>query len=155
MWQTCRRSLHLRRVGMKNSGNVSEKVLAQSGLILIPTCRRIYMIVVQWAERPHRSPKLHPSIEQYLEVLHTKRCARATLKVVRQNLTHSIVRWEYTRRRTLDPVLLRYKDLRDWRLACQRDDGAAPATINRGLASLHGYCQWTILCHLLTEETTS
>jgi len=95
---------------------------------------------------------LHPSLEQYLEVLHTKRRAPATLKVVRQDLTHFIVWWEHTRRRTFDPVLLRHEDLRDWRLVRQRDDGAAPATINRGLASLRGYCQWATLYHLLTEN---
>lgn len=49
-------------------------------------------------------------------------------------------------------MLLRYEDFRDWRLARQRKDGAAPATINRGLASLRSYCQWATLCHLLTEN---
>ena len=95
---------------------------------------------------------MHPSIEHYLEVLHTKRRAPATLKVVHQDLTHFVVWWEHTRRRTFDPVLLRYEDFRDWRLARQREDGAAPATINRGLASLRGYCQWATLGHLLTEN---
>lgn len=95
---------------------------------------------------------MHSSLEQYLEVLHTKRRAPATLKVVRQDLTHFIVWWEHTRRRTFDPALLRHEDLRDWRLARQRDDGAAPATINRSLASLRGYCQWATLAHLLTEN---
>jgi site-specific recombinase XerD len=95
---------------------------------------------------------VHASIEQYLEVLHTKRRAPATLKVVRQDLTHFTAWWERTRRRTFDPALLRHEDLRDWRLARQRDDGAAPATINRGLASLRGYCQWAALSHLLTEN---
>jgi len=98
---------------------------------------------------------LHPSLEQYLDVLHTKRRAPATLKVVRQDLTHFVAWWEHTRRRTFDPALLRHEDLRDWRLARQRDDGAAPATINRGLASLRGYCQWATLGHLLTENPAS
>lgn len=95
---------------------------------------------------------MHSSIEQYLKVLHTKRCVPATLKVVRQDLTHFVAWWEYTRRRTFDLSLLRHEDLRDWRLARQRDDGAAPATINRSLASLRGYCQWAMLSHLLTEN---
>jgi len=95
---------------------------------------------------------LHSSLEQYLEVLHAKQRAPATLKVVRQDLTHFIAWWEQTRRRTFDPALLRHEDLRDWRLARQRDDGAAPATINRGLASLRGYCQWAKFAHLLTEN---
>jgi site-specific recombinase XerD len=95
---------------------------------------------------------LHTSLEQYLEVLHTKRRAPATLKVVRQDLTHFVAWWEHMRRRTFDPVLLRHEDLSDWRFARQCNDGAAPATINRGLASLRGYCQWATLTHLLTEN---
>jgi hypothetical protein len=73
--------------------------------------------------------------------LYTKRRASATLKVVRQDLIHFAAWWEHTRRRTFDPALLRHEDLRGWQLARQRDDGAAPASINRSLASLHGYCQ--------------
>jgi site-specific recombinase XerD len=91
---------------------------------------------------------MHPSIEQYLTVLHTRRRAPATLKVVRQDLTHFVRWWEQTRRR----ALLRHEDLRDWQVVRQRDDGAAPATINRGLASLRGYCQWATMGHLLTEN---
>ncbi len=112
------------------------------------------MVVVKWTQIPHGKGdlELHSSIEQYLEVLHTKRRAPATLKVVRQDLIHFVAWWEQTRRRTFDPALLRHEDLRDWRLARQRDDGAAPATINRGLASLRGYCQWATFSHLLTEN---
>src|SRR2546430_14948450 len=99
--------------------------------------------------------ELHSSIDHYLVVLHTKRRAPATLKVVRQDLTHFVTWWEHTRRRTFDPSLLRHEDLRDWQLARQRDDGAAPATINRGLASLRGYCQWATFSHLLTENQRS
>ncbi len=95
---------------------------------------------------------MHSSLEQYLEVLHAKRRAPATLKVVRQDLTHFIAWWEQIRQRTFDPALLRHEDLRDWRLARQWDDGAAPTTINRSLASLRGYCQWATLAHLLTEN---
>ncbi len=95
---------------------------------------------------------MHSSIEQYLQFLQKKRRAPGTLKVVRQDLTHFVIWWEHTRRRSFDPVLLRYEDLRDWQVARQRDDGAAPATINRGLASLRGYCRWAMACHLLTEN---
>ncbi len=113
---------------------------AQRNLIFIPTCRRICMVVVKRAERPQGSSELYPSIEQYLDVLHTKRRAPATLKVVRQDLIHFVARWEHTRRRTFDPVLLWHEDLCDWWLARQRDNWAAPATNNHGLVSLRGYC---------------
>lgn len=95
---------------------------------------------------------MHPSIEQYLEFLHTKRRAPATLKVIRHDLVHFVAWWEGTRQRSFDPALLRHEDLRDWRVARQRDDGAAPATINRGLASFRGYCRWAHTCHLLVEN---
>lgn len=95
---------------------------------------------------------MHHSIEQYLETLRIKRRAPGTLKVVRQDLTHFVTWWEHTRRRTFDPKLLRHEDLRDWQANRQRDDGAAPATINRGLASLRGYCRWAAARHLLLEN---
>jgi site-specific recombinase XerD len=95
---------------------------------------------------------MHSSLEQYLAFLRTKRRTPATLKVVRQDLTHFIAWWESTRRRTFDPAFLRHEDLCDWRMARQRDDGVAPATINRGLASLRGYCGFALAQHLLLEN---
>src|SRR5437763_8530294 len=95
---------------------------------------------------------MHSSVEQYLAFLHTKRRAPATLKVVCQDLAHFTAWWEGIRQRTFDPALLRHEDLRDWRVARQRDDGAAPATINRGLASLRGYCGFALAHHLLLEN---
>src|SRR5437899_8949796 len=95
---------------------------------------------------------MHSSLERYLAVLQTKRRTPATLKVIHHDLAHFVAWWESTRRRTFDPALLRHEDLRDWRVARQRDDGAAPATINRGLASLRGYCRWALAGHLLLEN---
>ena len=77
---------------------------------------------------------MHPSIEQYLESLRIKRRAHGTLKVMRQDLAHFVTWWEHTWRRTFDPALLRHEDLWGWQANRQRVDGAAPATINRGLA---------------------
>jgi site-specific recombinase XerD len=95
---------------------------------------------------------MHSSIEQYLEFLHSKRRTPATLKVIRHDLTRFVIWWESHRRRTFDPALLRYEDLHDWRTVRQRDHGAAPATINRGLASLRGYCGWALARRLLLEN---
>src|SRR5260370_37934041 len=95
---------------------------------------------------------MHPSIEQYLESLHTKRRAPATLKVIRHDLTHFVAWGERTRRRAFDPALLRHEDLRDWRNVRQLDDVAAPATINRGLVSLRGHCRSAVARHLLLEN---
>ena len=68
---------------------------------------------------------MHSSVEQYLAFLNTKHRAPATVKVVCQDLAHFAAWWEGARQRTFDPALLRHEDLRDWRLARQRDDGAA------------------------------
>src|SRR5258708_5801679 len=67
-----------------------------------------------------------------------------------QRMTTSAL--QSTRGRIFDRALLRHKDLCDWRMARQRDDGVAPATINRGLASLRGYCRWALARHLLLEN---
>ena len=96
---------------------------------------------------------IHPSVEQYLEFLHAKRFTARTLNVVRYDLTR-LIRWRESQQRTFDPPLLRYDDLHNWRMARRRDDGAVFATINRGLASLRGYCQWATACHLLVENPT-
>jgi site-specific recombinase XerD len=134
---------------------MSEKMQDLGSFFPTFTCRRIRMTVVKWQKRSitcERGERMHSSIEQYLESLHTKRRALATLRVVQHDLTHFVVWWEGTRRRAFDPALLRHEDLRDWRMARQRDDGAAPATINRGLASLRGYCRWALAGHLLVEN---
>src|SRR5262249_49125107 len=95
---------------------------------------------------------MHSSIEQYLAFLHTKRRAPATVKSVCHDLAYFAAWWEGAQQRTFDPALLRHEDLRNWRLARQRDDGAAPTTINRGLASLRGYCSFALAHHLLLEN---
>src|SRR6266852_3056378 len=99
-----------------------------------------------------RGEMMNSSIEQYLESLHTKRRAPATMKVIRHDLAHFVAWWESHRCRPFDLALLRYEDLRDWRSVRQRDYGVAPATINRGLASLRGYCRWALARHLLLEN---
>ena len=49
---------------------------------------------------------MHPSIDEYLEFLHTKRRTPATLKVIRHDLSHFVAWWEGTRWRTFDPAAL-------------------------------------------------
>ncbi len=73
-----------------------------------------------------------------------------TLNVVRYDLTR-LIKWRESQQRTFDPPRLWYDDLHNWRMARLRDDGAVFATINRGLASLRGYCQWATACHLLVN----
>jgi hypothetical protein len=36
------------------------------------------------------------------------------------------------------------RDLRAWKMFRQQDEGAAPATINRGLSTLRRLCTWAL-----------
>lgn len=97
---------------------------------------------------------MHPSIDWYLVTLERKGRSPLTLKATRQDLARFVVWWEATRHRHFDPALLLDRDVRAWRIARQRDDGAAPATINRGLSALRGYCAWATAAGVLTENPT-
>ncbi|GHO48534.1 hypothetical protein KSX_66970 [Ktedonospora formicarum] len=46
------------------------------------------------------------------------------------------------------------RDLRAWKAFRQQDEGAAPATINRGLSTLRCVCSWPVEQRLLTENPT-
>jgi site-specific recombinase XerD len=64
-------------------------------------------------------------------------------------LTAFVAWWEQEHGRSFDPLLLHDGDLRDWRTFRQRDAGAAPATINRGLSLLRSYCAWATQAGLM------
>ena len=85
---------------------------------------------------------MHPSVTSYLATLSDKRRSPHTLKAARQDLTRFVTWWEERYGRPFDPSLLLYSDLRDWRLARQQTDGAAPATINRARSTLRRFCAW-------------
>ncbi|HLZ80461.1 MAG TPA: site-specific integrase [Ktedonobacteraceae bacterium] len=83
---------------------------------------------------------MHSSVQEYLTTLVEKRRSPLTIKAVRQDLTRFITWWEQQHQRNYDPNRVLESDLRDWRRFRQNEEGAAPATINRALASLRGYC---------------
>lgn len=94
---------------------------------------------------------IHPSLDAYLmhfAAAHTS----ATFRAARRDLTQFMTWWEQRRDRTFDPGLLRDRDLLDWRQARQRDDGAAPATINRAIAALRAYGAWLAATGVTTEN---
>jgi len=97
---------------------------------------------------------MHPSLDRYLATLGQKGRSPLTLKATRQDLARFVTWWEATRQRRFDPALLLDRDVRSWRVVRQRDDGAAPATINRGLSALRGYCAWAMTAGMLTENPT-
>jgi integrase/recombinase XerC len=95
---------------------------------------------------------MHETITAYLAMLTERRKSPHTLRAARQDLTQFVSWWERQNGRPFDPVLLLDSDLRDWRRARQQDDGAAPATINRALSTLRGYCAWAVAAGLMTEH---
>lgn len=95
---------------------------------------------------------MHSSINDYLEYLATKGRSKLTLKAARGDLVGFARWWETQRDRPFDPVLLRTSDLHAWRLARQKEDAAAPTTINRALVSIRAYCVWAKQLGLIPEN---
>ena len=94
---------------------------------------------------------MHGSIGDYLPSLASVGRSSLMVKAARSGLT-GFMAWRETRRQCpLDPALLLDGDLREWRTKRQRDDAAAPATINRALLILCAYCGWVRQNGLTTE----
>jgi site-specific recombinase XerD len=98
---------------------------------------------------------MHASFEEYLNTLAAKHRSPLTIKAVRQDLRRFVAWWEDVHCRPFDPPLLLDGDVRAWQDARQTRDGAAPATINRGMAALRGYCGWAHRAKLMSENPTA
>jgi integrase/recombinase XerC len=112
------------------------------------------MILVQWGEVSCGGGNrvMHDSIDHYLASLLANRRSPLTIKAARQDLSRFTTWWETVHQRPFDPALLLSHDFSDWILLRQQQDSAAPATINRGLAALRGYCAWAQRSGLMTEN---
>jgi site-specific recombinase XerD len=95
---------------------------------------------------------MHASISNYLATLADKGRSPLTVKAARGDLVGFATWWEIRLNRPFDPVLLRSGDLHNWRLARQKEDGAAPSTINRALVTLRAYCDWARQAGLISEN---
>jgi site-specific recombinase XerD len=95
---------------------------------------------------------MHTSISGYLSALTDKGRSPLTVKAARGDLLGFAAWWESRFSRPFDPALLRTSDLQTWRLARQKDDAAAPATINRALVTLRAHCDWAKHAGLITEN---
>jgi site-specific recombinase XerD len=95
---------------------------------------------------------MHTSISSYLTALADKGRSPLTIKAVRGDLVGFATWWEARYSRPFDPALLSARDLHTWRLARQKDDATAPATINRALVTLRAYCDWAKHAGLITEN---
>jgi site-specific recombinase XerD len=93
-------------------------------------------------------------IKQYLAVLATQDLSIATQRAVRSDLTIFCVWWEAKYHRLFDLTQVVERDLRDWKFSRQQSDGAASATINRGLSTLRRFYAWAVEQKLLLENPT-
>src|SRR3954452_21503598 len=95
---------------------------------------------------------MHTSISNYISYLAEKGRSPLTIKAARGDLAGFATWWETWRNRPFDPTLLREGDLHTWRLVRQKDDAAAPATINRALVTIRAYCAWAKHAGLIPEN---
>ncbi len=91
-------------------------------------------------------------IDQYLATLKTQGVSVATQRAARSDLSIFRLWWETKHQRSFDLSQVVERDLRDWKLSRQLSDGAAPATINRGLSTLRCFCTWAVKQKLLSES---
>jgi site-specific recombinase XerD len=93
-------------------------------------------------------------LEQYVASLTAAGKAPATQRAIRSDLLQFCTWWEQTYLRPFDLMQVMERDLRAWKAFRQQDEGAAPATINRGLSTLRRLCTWAVEQRLLTENPT-
>ena len=92
------------------------------------------------------------AVDRYVNLLNERGVSPATRKAVRSDLSHLAHWWEARYHRAFDPSLLVERDLRAWKAARQKDDGAAPSTINRGLSTVRRFCAWAVEEGCLSEN---
>lgn len=93
-------------------------------------------------------------LEDYLAQLTVTGRSHATQRAVRSDLTQFCIWWEHTYQRPFDLTQVVERDLRAWKVGRQQVDGAAPATINRGLSTLRRLCAWAMEQKRLAENPT-
>jgi len=98
------------------------------------------------------APMPSDPIDQYLATLVMRAVPVATQRAARSDLAIFRLWWETKHHRSFDLSQVIERDLRDWKLSRQQLDGAAPATINRGLSTLRRFCIWAVEQKLLSEN---
>jgi len=93
-------------------------------------------------------------LEDYLAQLAVTGRSHATQRAIRSDLTQFCTWWEHTHQRPFDLTQVVERDLRAWKMGRQQADGAAPATINRGLSTLRRLCAWAMEDKRLAENPT-
>lgn len=91
-------------------------------------------------------------LERYLASLMTAGKAPATSRAIRSDLAQFCAWWEQVHQRPFDLTQVVERDLRAWKAFRQQEEGAAPATINRGLSTVRRVFSWAIEQRLVREN---
>ena len=91
-------------------------------------------------------------LERYVASLTPAGKAPATQRAIRSDLLQFCAWWEQRNLRPFDLTQVVERDLRAWKTVRQQKEGAAPATINRGLSTLRRLCTWAVEQRLLIEN---
>lgn len=84
---------------------------------------------------------IYNSVRWYVGELAHGDPSRNTRKAARLDLLQFVRWWEGQHSRPFDPILISAVDLHNW-YATRLHDGVAPATLNRAVTILRGYCAW-------------
>lgn len=99
------------------------------------------------------SPESTPAdLDRYYDHLVARGASPASCRAARADLRGLVRWWEARHHRLFDPTQLADRDLRAWRQHRQQHDGAAPATVNRGLSTMRSFCAWAQEQGLLEEN---
>lgn len=91
-------------------------------------------------------------VSAYLATLSARDISLATQRASRSDLVQFCRWWEIRQQRPFDLTYVVDRDLRAWKQQRQQIDGAAPATINRGLSTLRQFCTWAIEQQLIAAN---
>src|SRR5437773_1819030 len=94
-------------------------------------------------------------LDRYLAGLAERDVSPATLRAVRSDISRLADWWQERHQRSFDPTPLLERDLRHWQLHRQKVEARKPATINRSLSSVRGFCVWLVGQRLLAENPAS
>lgn len=92
------------------------------------------------------------TFDHYLRLLENRGSSPSSVRAARSDMAHFRLWWETRYGRTLDVAQLSDRDLRSWREYRQKEEGAAPATINRGLSTLRRFSAWAVEQNLITSN---
>src|SRR3954463_9943360 len=97
----------------------------------------------------HETPQ---SVEQFFQALGLQGAAPLTIRNYRSDLVHFVHWFEGSTAEAFSPAAITPTDIRDYRSHLLNVGRRAPATIQRHLAALRKFCQWSLGQDQLKED---